>query len=108
MVIMWSIRKRKISLALSFKANMKPGTNLGRFPLSFDVIDNNLISTTTLDMYVQHLYYQRENVMQFRGNSSDQAAAFGINLLASQGAQKKNYHNFKKLFQKRGKRHDKC
>ena len=27
--------------------------------------------------------------MQFRGNSSDQAAAFRINLLASQGAQKK-------------------
>ena len=43
--------------------------------------------------------------MQFRGNSSDQAAAFRINLLASQEAQEKkmNYHNFKKLFQKRGK-----
>ena len=40
-------------------------------------------------MYVQHLCYQRENVMQFRGNSSDQAAAFRINLLASQGAPKK-------------------
>ena len=56
-------------------------------------------------MYVQHLCYQRENVMQFRGNSSDQAAAFRVNLLASQGAQKKmNYHNFKKLFQKRGEK----
>ena len=35
MVIMWSIRKRKISLALSFKANMKPVTNLGRFSSIF-------------------------------------------------------------------------
>ena len=41
--------------------------------------------------------------MQFRGNSSDQAAAFRINLLASQGAQKKIVIISKNRFKNAGK-----
>ena len=61
-------------------------------------------------MYVWHLCYHTENVIQFRRNSFDQAAAFNfcMNLLASQEAQKQKWIiTILIVSKKEGKRHDK-